>query len=199
MSRELVAAYPSPDNWRDAVLVYRDAVPADSNARIDALRLLREVKGLAGERDYQELAQALSGAGLDIEADAVLDQGVAANMVDPGKAQFKELIASTSRQAAAERKALASLEAKAMAAATGAAALGAGNAFLGAGEYAKAAALYQAAIQKGGVDAAVAATRLGIAYALAGQKAQAETAFRSVNGARADLGSLWLVWLGQRA
>jgi hypothetical protein len=198
-TRDLVAAYPSPQNWRDAVLLLRDAAPADADARIDGLRLLREAKGLAGERDYMELAQALSAAGLNIEAKAVLDQGVAADMVDPAKAAYKELIASTGRQAAAERKALAGLETKAMAAATGAAALSAGDAHLGAGQYAKAASLYQAAIQKGSVDAGVAGTRLGIAHALAGQKAEAETAFRALNGPRADLASLWLVWLGQRA
>jgi tetratricopeptide (TPR) repeat protein len=198
-TRDLVAAYPSPQNWRDAVLLLRDAAPADADARIDGLRLLREAKGLAGERDYMELAQALSAAGLNIEAKAVLDQGVAADMVDPAKATYKELIASTGRQAAAERKALAGLETKAMAAATGAAALSAGDAHLGAGQYAKAASLYQAAIQKGSVDAGVAGTRLGIAHALAGQKAEAETAFRALNGPRADLASLWLVWLGQRA
>ncbi len=199
LTRALVAAYPSADNWRDAILVYREAAAADPAARIDALRLLRETRGLAGERDYMELAQALSGAGLNIEAKAVLDQGIAADMVDPAKAQFKELIASTGRQAAAERKALAGLESKAMAAATGTAALSAADAHLGAGQYAKAIALYQAAIQKGGVDAGAATTRLGIAHALAGQKTEAETVFRSVNGPRSDLGSLWLVWLGQRA
>ena len=199
LTRELVAAYPTADNWRDAILVYRDAAAADPAARIDALRLLRETKGLAGERDYLELAQALSGAGLNIEAKTVLDQGVDAGMVDPAKAQFKELMAATGRQAAAERKALAGLETKALAASTGTTALSAGDAHLGAGQYAKAAALYQAAMQKGGVDAGLCATRLGIAHALAGQKAEAETAFRSVNGPRSDLGSLWLVWLSQRA
>jgi tetratricopeptide (TPR) repeat protein len=199
LTREMVAAYPTADNWRDAILVYRDAAPADPNARIDSLRLLREAKALAGERDYMELAQALSAAGLNIEAKAVLDQGVAADMVDPAKATFKELIASTGRQATAERKTLAGLESKAMAAATGAAALSAGDAHLGAGQYAKAAALYQAAVQKGSVDAGVAGTRLGIAHALAGQKAEAEAAFRTLAGPRADLASLWLVWLGQRA
>lgn len=199
LTRELVATYPSPKNWRDAILVYRDAAAADPAARIDALRLLRETRGLAGERDYLELAQALSGAGLNIEAKAVLDQGVSADMIDPSKAVFKELIASTGRQAAAERKALASLETKAMAAPTGAEALRAGDAHLGAREYAKAASLYQAAIQKGGVDAALAATRLGIAQALAGRKPEAEMTFRTLSGPRADLASLWLVWLGQRA
>ena len=77
-------------------------------------------------------------------------------------------------------------------------ALSAGDAFLSYGEYDKAAALYRAAIQKGSVDANVANTRLGMALGLAGQKAEAETALRAVTGARADLASLWLLWLAQR-
>lgn len=198
-SRELVAAYPTPVNWRDAVLVHRDAASADPNVRLDSLRLLRATKALAGERDYMELAQALSSAGLNTEAKSVLDQGVSANMVDPAKASFKELIASTGKQAAADRKALAGLHTQGMAAATGTTALSAADAHLSAGDYAKAAALYQAAIQKGGVDTAVAGTRLGIAHAMAGQRAEAEAAFRTLAGPRADLASLWLVWLGQRA
>jgi Flp pilus assembly protein TadD len=70
---------------------------------------------------------------------------------------------------------------------------------MAAGEYDKAAMLYQAAIQKGSVDAGLAATRLGIAHAMAGRRAEAETAFRTLSGPRAELASLWLVWLGQRA
>jgi Flp pilus assembly protein TadD len=198
-SRELVAAYPTPENWRDAVLVHRDAAAGDPMAKVDALRLLRATKSLSGERDYMELAQELSRAGLNVEAKAVLDQGVAANMVDPGKATFKELITDAGKKAAADRKALGGLEGKAMAAATGTAALSAADAHMAAGEYDKAAMLYQAAIQKGSVDAGLAATRLGIAHAMAGRRAEAETAFRTLSGPRAELASLWLVWLGQRA
>ena len=197
-SRELVAAYPTQENWRDAVLVHRDAAAADPVARIDALRLQRATKSLAGERDYLELAQGLSAAGLNVEAKAVLDQGVAANMVDPGKATFKELITETGKKAVADRKALAGLESKAMAASTGTAALSAADAYLAAGDYGKAATLYQAAVQKGSVDPSLAGTRLGIAHALAGRRAEAEAAFRTFSGPRAELASLWLVWLSQR-
>jgi tetratricopeptide (TPR) repeat protein len=198
-SRDLVATYPTQENWRDALLVHRDAAAGDPLARVDALRLQRATKSLAGERDYLELAQSLSSAGLNAEAKAVLDQGVAANMVDPGKATFKELLVDTGKKAAADRKALAGLETKAMAATTGTAALSAADAYLAAGEYEKAATLYQAAVQKGSVDPALAGTRLGIAHALAGRRAEAEAAFRTLSGPRADLASLWLVWLGQRA
>ena len=112
--------------------------------------------------------------------------------------RFKALIATASKKAAAERGALKGLETKAMAAATGAAALSAGDAFLSYGDHAKAAELYRAAIQKGSVDPNVANTRLGMALGMAGQKVEAEAALRAVTGARADLASLWLLWLAQR-
>ena len=197
-SRDLVSAYPTPINWRDAMLVYRDMAQPDSGAAIDGWRLVRAAKGLSGERDYLQFAQALNGAGLAAESRAVLDQGVAARMVDPAKPAFKEAIATAAKQAAAARTGLAAQHSAAMAAATGTLALSAGDAHLAAGDHAKAAALYRAAIEKGGVDLAVANTRLGVALALAGNKAEAEPAFRAVTGPRAELASLWLVWLAKR-
>jgi lipopolysaccharide biosynthesis regulator YciM len=120
-------------------------------------------------------------------------------MVDPAKATFKEAIATSARKAAAEKAKLSTLQASAMAGATGAPALQAGDVFLGAGNYAAAIDLFRVALQKGGVDANVANTRLGTALALAGRKAEADAAFRAVTGPRAELAALWLVWLGQRA
>ena len=42
-------------------------------------------------------------------------------------------------------------------------------------------------------------TRLGIALALGGHKAEAEAAFKQVSGPRTDLAGFWLLWLSQRA
>lgn len=199
LSRALVAAYPTAVNWRDAALIHRDATRTDPEAAIDTWRLMRSAKALAGERDYLQFAQSLNTAGLASETKAVLDEGVAARMVDPGKAAFKELIASSGKRAAADRPKLGARQTSAMAAATGTAALQAGDAFLAQGDFQKAAALYRAAIQKGSVDPSVANMRLGIALARAGQQGEAEVAFRAVTGPRAELANLWLVWLGQRA
>jgi len=197
-TRELVAAYPSKENWRDAVLVHRDFMKTDEAASLDLMRLLRSAKAMAGERDYMELAQTLSGRGFNRESKAVLDEGVSAKMVDPTKPVSKALI-TASGKAATSKASLAGLETKAVAAATGAEALGAGDAFFGNGDYAKAAELYRTALQKGAVDANVASTRLGMALALAGQRTEAEAALRTVTGPRAELASLWLLWLAQRA
>jgi Tfp pilus assembly protein PilF len=195
-SRGLIAAYPSPENWRDAMLAYFDLHPADP-AAIDAWRLMRAARGLGGERDYLQFAQAANSAGLAAEAKAVLDEGVARKMVDPAKASFRELTLAASKRAAADRAGRGARETAALAAATGTPAMDAADAAFGYGDYAKAAALYGAAIQKGGVDGGIANIRLGAALALAGQRAEAETAFRSVTGPGSDLAALWLVWLRQ--
>jgi tetratricopeptide (TPR) repeat protein len=197
-ARQLVAAYPSPENWRDALLTYRDIAKPDAAGQLDAVRLLRLSRGMAGERDYLEAAQTFDGAGLAGESRSVLDEGVSTKMVDPAKAAFKEAIATATRKAAAEKAKLSTMQAGATAAATGGPALQAGDVFLGAGNYTGAADLFRAALLKGGVDAGVANTRLGTALALAGRKAEAEAAFRAVTGPRAELAGLWLVWLAQR-
>ncbi|TFI60306.1 hypothetical protein E2493_00935 [Sphingomonas parva] len=198
-SRELVAAYPSEKNWRDTILLYRDFAKPDQAATLDAERLLRLSRALAGERDYLEAAQAFESANLSGEAQSVFQEGVAAKMVDPAKASFKEAIATSTKRAGAAKAKLAGLRTAAASAATGTAALTAGDQHLSFGDYAAAAELYRAALTKSGVDTATANTRLGIALALAGRRAEADAAFRAVTGPRADLASLWLVWLGQRA
>jgi hypothetical protein len=197
-TRELVAAYPTPENWRDAILTYRDVAKPDQAGQLDAARLMRLSKGLSGERDYLEAAQTFEAANLPGESRSVLEEGVAGKMVDPTKATFKEAIAASAKRAAAEKARLSGLQTSAMAAATGAPALQAGDMFLSAANYTAAIDLFRAAVQKGGVDTNVANTRLGIALALAGRKAEADAAFRSVSGPRADLAGLWLAWLGQR-
>ncbi|SMF76825.1 hypothetical protein SAMN06295910_2505 [Allosphingosinicella indica] len=199
LSRELVSAYPTQENWRDTLLIYRDTTNLDKPATIDLLRLVRQAKAMAGERDYYELAEALNDRGLPGETKAVLDEGIAAKAVDPNKLAFSEMLKSATDKIPADRKGLPAEEQKALAGGSGTAVLGVADAYYGYGDYAKAATLYKAALQKGGVDANLANTRLGIALAMAGQKAEAETAFKAVTGQRADIASFWMLWLNQRA
>lgn len=198
-SRELAASYPTSENWRDAILIYRDTSRPDAETTLDSWRLQRAAKALAGERDYLQFAQALTASGLPAESKAVLDEGVSARMVSPAKATFKELIASSNKAATTARAGLKGRETAAIAAATGTAAVSAADAYLAQGNYATAASLYRTALQKGSVDPGTVNARLGMALALAGQRAEAETALRTVTGPRADLAALWLAWLGRGA
>lgn len=198
LSRDLLAAYPTDQNWRDALLIYRDSTTLDTMGHIDLLRLMRASGSLAGERDYYEMAHALNDGGFPGEAKAILDEGVSKRAIDSKKAVFSELIGLVGKRAAGDRATLAAEAAKAATAANGSLALKIGDAYYGYGDYAKAAELYRTALQKGSVDANLVNTRLGMALALGGQRAEAETAFRAVTGPRADLASYWMTWLSRR-
>jgi hypothetical protein len=196
-ARALVAAYPSPLNWRDALLAYRELAPGDPALALDIGRLLRASQALAGERDYLQFAQALSGGELPAEAKSVLDEGVSRGMLDAAKPEVAQAIAATGRRAVADRAALPRLRA-AGEAGTGAQARAAGDGLFAFGQYGEAAAAYQAALIKGGEDPNLVNSRLGAALALAGRRLEAEAALRAVTGPRAELAGFWLVWLARR-
>lgn len=196
LGREFVATYPTKQNWRDALLIQRQLQGADPVANLDAYRLLRASKGLSGERDYLEMAAALNAAGFPGEAKEVIQEGVALRMVDAG-GRAKDYLTGANTRIAKEKASLAGLQSRAMADATGALALKTADTLLGYGDYAKAIPLYQAALQKGSVDTNLVNSHLGMALALAGQRAEAEAALRAVTGPRADLAGYWLAWLAQ--
>jgi tetratricopeptide (TPR) repeat protein len=108
------------------------------------------------------------------------------------------MLTAATAQVAEDRASLARAHTAALAAADGRAARRTADAFFGYGQYAEAAELYRAALQKGGEDAGLVNVRLGTALALAGRRTEAETAFRAVTGGdRAELARLWLLWLAQ--
>jgi len=195
LGHEWVTAYPKPESWREVLINIRD-LTSDRDLELDVYRLMRATKSLKGDRDYDDFARALSNAGYPGEMKAVLDEALAAKAVDA--ARFNPVLASAATRVANDRPTLAGEEKKALAAASGGPSLGVGNAYFGYGDYAKAIELYRTALKKGSVDANVVNTRLGIALALAGQKAEAEAAFKSVGGARSELAGYFLVWLAQR-
>lgn len=199
LNRQYIAAYPNAENWRDALLNYREASDLDDDGLIDLMRLQRAAKAMAGERDYLTFAKVLDNKTLTAEAKGLLDDGVGLKMVDANKPEYKALIAGLGQKLAGDRAGLPALEKKASAAATGGIARNLGDIYLGYEEYAKAAQFFRTALQKGGVDANLVNTRLGIALALAGQRAEAEAAFKAVSaGPRAELAHYWLTWLAQK-
>lgn len=197
LSRQLVAAYPTKENWRDALLIFRDTSSLDPAAELDVLRFMRSSGALAGERDWFDLADGLYRAGNYGEAKAVLDDGVAKRMIDPRKAAFAELIRLNGARMNGDRASLAGEETKAMAGASGALALKIGDAFYGYGENAKAIALYRAALSKGGVDSNLVNTRIAMAQLASGDRAGAEATFKALTGTRGDLGAFWVAWLAR--
>lgn len=199
LSRALVAAYPSPVNWRDALLILRDISRPEGEVDLDLLRLMRTAGALSGERDYLELAQTLNQRGLPGEAKAVIDEGVARGMLDASEPVVRDTLRDATARVAEDRASLSGLQTRAAAAANGMQARAVADALLGYGQYREAAEMYRLALQKGGVDADLVNTRLGIALAQAGDRAGAEAAFQAVGGPRDALADFWLAWLAQRA
>lgn len=199
LGRQL-AAYPSADAWRSSLLIYLEqlqtkGVTLDPDQRLDVLRLMRASKAMGGESDYLQYADVAQRRGLPGEVKSVIDEGRASGKVAKTNAQINQLYATASAQEKAEVP-LANEEKRAAGAAKGDVAMQTGDAYLGTRNYPKAAELYRLALQKGGVDANVVNTRLGIALALAGQKAEAKTAFGAVTGTpRGEIAKFWTTWL----
>lgn len=189
---------PNGKNWRTAIKIYEQTSRLTAADKIDLFRLQRLTKSFEGEADYYPYVDALIVRGLPGEAKAVLEEAFAANALDRTKPTWKELHSSASARVAADRASLAAGE-KAALAGTARAALNTGDAFLSYGDYAKAAALYRAALAKGGADADLANLRLGIALTRAGDKAGATAAFNAVKGPRASLAQMWLLYLQTQA
>jgi tetratricopeptide (TPR) repeat protein len=196
LSRTLVTAYPTPENWRTALGVFRDLAGESGGADLDIGRLMRAAGVLTSERDYFVYAQAANRAGLPGEVKAVVEEGLGRNVFQASAADARAMLTSASGQIGEDRASLARLRTQALAAAEGRIARRTGDALYGYGQYAEAAELYRAALQKGGEDPGLVNVRLGSALAMAGQRTEAEAAFRAVtSGDRVELARFWLLWL----
>lgn len=194
-----VKASPNPRNWRAAIKITGEVSNLQAPDKVDLFRLQRATSSFEGEADYYPYIDALLTRGLPGEAKAVLDEAFAANKLDRNKATWKDMQAAAAARVAADRASLTAGEKAALSAATARPALATGDAFMSYGDYAKAAALYRAALGKSGVDADLANLRLGIALARSGDKAGAQTALNAVKGTRSNIAQLWLVYLQQSA
>ncbi len=198
-SEALVRAYPSPTNWRDVLIIFRDNNKLDDQGNLDVLRLMRANSALTGERDYAEYAETATIRGLPGEAKAVLDEGIAKGALKSSTPFVKELLASVNPKIAGDKASLPGLEKEARAAANGRAALATADAHIGYGNYAKAAELYKVALAKGGVDANTVNTRLGYSLGRTGDKAGATAALATVTTPpRGQLAKYYQTWVNNQ-
>lgn len=199
LTREWLTAYPTQQNWRDTLQVYRQSHQLDEASSLDLYRLARAAKALRGETDYYSYAEMLLLKGFPGEAKAVLDEALAANAIDRGKPEFAQQISSANTRSAGDRASLADSAKSALAAPAAKQAVAVGDAYYGYGDYSQAASLYKAALGKSGADADLINLRLGMALARAGDKAGATAAFRAVTGSRSEIASFWLIYLSTAA
>jgi tetratricopeptide (TPR) repeat protein len=191
--REWLTAAPSAAGWHDTLALFAQA---NAGFKLDSYRLMRAAGAMTSENDFIQLAEAANGVRAFGEVQAVLQDGLTRRVITQNTGYAQERLTVASRRATDDRASLAESRRAALAG-NAAAALGMGDAYYGYGQYAEAAELYRAALQKG-TDANIGNLRLGAALALAGQRAPAEAAFRAVTGPGADLAQLWLLWLSTR-
>jgi tetratricopeptide (TPR) repeat protein len=194
--RDWLTAAPSPNSWHDTLAIFVEQ-GANSGVKLDAYRLMRGAGAMLGERDFVQYAEAANDARAYAEVAAVLQEGLSRNLITTNAAYARERIAQANQRVQAFRGIIAQERQSALAGNDAQHAIYVGDAHYGAGEYAQAAEMYRAALQKG-ADAGTVNTRIGAALAMAGQRAEAETALRAVSGNRAELAQLWLLWLSSR-
>ncbi len=199
LGRSLVQAYPTPANFRSVALTLRQQHQADAPFQLDARRFMRAAGLLREAGEYVGFADSLNRTGQVGEVKAVIDEAIANRVLQAADGDARTLLAAANARMREDQASLPASRTSALAAAAGRPARQTGDAYFGYGQYADAAALYRAALQKGGEDANLVNIRLGASLALAGQRAEAETAFRAVTaGPRAELAQLWLLWLASR-
>lgn len=194
-SRARVAAYPSAEAWRDALVLYRDASKLEPQVQLDLFRLMRATKSLAGEADFYEYAALATERQLPGEAKSVIEEGYATGAASKASRPIAERLLEANQKIPRDKASIVVEDKEALTAVDGKRAATTGNAHLSYGEDAKALELFQLALKKGQVDVDTVNTRSGIAYLRLGQKAQARTAFTSVSGVRKDLAQFWLLWI----
>jgi tetratricopeptide (TPR) repeat protein len=195
LGREWVAAYPTPDSWHNALAVYRNMGNPDPSSALDIMRLARATKSMQGTADYNLYAAETINASNFGEAKAMLAEGLASAQIkasDPVIGDIQKALVGKASPTAAE---LATREAGAK---VPAAFLRIGDAYYGAGNYAKAAEMYRQAAAKG-ADANLANLRLGEALALSGDKAGAAAALGKVGGSLSEIAKFWLVYANRSA
>lgn len=192
-------AAPNGENLRTLVRLFQQSNPNITNREnLDVLRLMAASGGLVVAGDFLEYGEMASKTGIYGEVKSAIDQGRAKGVLK-GTAGA-DLYQTATPKIAGDKASLASAEADARKAANGKIAAATADAYLGYGDYAKAAAMFDLAKQKGGVDADEVNTRLGIAKALGGDVASAKTAFQSVQaGTRKKIADLWLSYLSTKA
>ena len=195
IAREWVAAYPSADSWHNAIAIYRNLNQPDVEGTLSLLRLMRATKSMTGPGDYALYAAAAADQRNYNEAQVVIDEGIAAKIVDPASARFKDIIGPLKTKPIATAADLATASKQAQ---TGAALLGIGDRYYALGDYAKAVDAYKQALAKG-FDPEVGNLHIGMALAAAGDKAGATQAFNAVKGSRAGIAQYWLLYLQGRA
>jgi tetratricopeptide (TPR) repeat protein len=195
---KLVTYYPKPDYWKDLLYTMQQdhtLFQSDKNT-LQLYRLMSEVDVLNRPDEYTEMAQIALDQGSPGEAEHILEKGFQKGVFTDQRSKDKNqrLLDNAKKVAATDQPQLPKMEVDADKAPTGDKDVGVGLAYLGYGQYDKAADLLNKGLTKGGVKSEPEARLLlGIAQLKGGHKDEAVKSFKSVKGdpALERLANLW--------
>jgi hypothetical protein len=204
---ELVKATGSKEAYHDLLFPFLAFGDLTAQERLDTYRLARETGSMLFEQEYKGYLEYGDRQRNPAEALAILNEGSAKGLVNLSSVTFSEAV----RDANADKVELArnwdADEQFAMKQSSGTQAMLFGDRLFGFGEFKRAAANYQAALDKGnlvgrdGVDYKdQAITRLGITKLKLGDFAGAKQEWAKVTGAnRKSIASFWTIYANQRS
>jgi tetratricopeptide (TPR) repeat protein len=195
----LVAHAPNQTNWQRSLQVVNSVNQLDAQSRLDLLRLMLATNAMSDRREFEDYIEAADPRIMANEVDRVLAAGVQAGVWTSGDAYYTEVKQIVDQRAPQDRRDAPGLATEARGAANGTAAQNAGDVYLSLGSWAEAEEMFALALQKGGVDRDRTLTRLGIAQAQQGKKAEAKATLTQVSGARTPVARMWTAFVESRA
>lgn len=190
---QLLKYYPSKETWARVLDGYIKQTKHDDGL-MSLYRLAEDVGTLNDARQYTDMTQALVVGGFGIEAERIMQAGIAANLfAGEEMTRAQRTLEAAKRKAAAERAALPKAGAQLAAAKTGQEIARVGELYFSAGDYANAAATLQKALAKGGLEDTDRDQMLyGIALKRKGDKTGAMKAFDGIKDPKfAEIARLW--------
>src|SRR6516164_9041013 len=182
---KMVTYYPKPDTWAQLLYGMRKETSNNEANLLQTYRLMLDTDVLKDPTDYTEMAELALDGGSPGEAQRVLEKAQSKSVFSDqrSKERSQRLLDSAKKRATADQAGLPKLEKEADAAATGVKNVAVGNAYLGYGEFDKAADQLTKGLSKGSVKSdADARLTLGIAQLKGGHKDEAMKTFKAVKG-----------------
>lgn len=192
---QLVASSGKPEYWQRLIKYAESAKALSDHQSLDIYRIKYRVGAVSGAEDYFITAQYALQFGYAAEAKSVIDAGFAKKVLNDARAQ--RLSKKANDDGAANERNLPKTIKEANAAKNGDLLVKLGEDYCGSNKGKEAVEAIKAGLAKGVSDPDNAQIRLGQAYFVAGQKAQALSTLAKVNGsANAKMvAKLWTLYI----
>lgn len=189
----LAQYYPSPEVWNISTSIVRQLASLPKQQNIDLMRLMYTTNALKTKGDYLEYLENADPRAYPGEALKIMDQGLAKGTLTSADLGGEK--AATEARVKSDKASLPGQEADAnKSGATVQTVQAAGDVFLSYDQPAKAETFFARALGMPGADTNTAALRLGIAQALQGKGAEAQTSLAKVTGNQAAVAKLWAAY-----